>query len=193
MDKTILKTLLNRRTLILLEVLVLVGVGFFWGEQIRQFVLDKRETFLPAIEWESADLLELTAPELLEEEGALTEEISAPEETAQTEPSLQESAPPLVAQETEISPVILLEQETSFAEIEQQIREASLRIEAISKGVAELLEASDKEVVLEEPLAAAEEKTESEQLAEIASRIKEISIRVETISQELVELELVES
>lgn len=195
MDKTIFKTILNRRTLILLEVLALVGVGFFWGEQIRQFVLDKKDTFLPAIEWESADLMELTPPETLEEDVA-TEEMTVLEEVVESELPLQESTAPSVV-ETEVypeQPVVLSGQEASFAEIEQQIKEASLLVESISRGVAELLEASSEEAALEEPsLATAEQETESQQLAQIATRIREISAEVEIISQELVELELVES
>lgn len=167
----------------LLEVLLLVGVGFFWGEQIRQFLLTKREALLPSIEWEPTEILELTPPEL-------AEELAIPEGVSEA-PVLRQESPLVVSEEAPSvleEQILMPEEALSLSDIERQIMEMTLQIESISEGVIELVETSETGIVQEEQvLAAAEEKSESEQLAEIAAKIKEISTEVEIISQEIAE------
>lgn len=189
------KIVLDKRFFVFLGILVLVVAGIFWrqelfllGERARDFLLSQKEIFLSGISFrfeKPLDLeeepLEITLPEIVEEP-------VSEEEVLAEEPRVEEE-PPLEEQEQVILPLAKEKCELSLSDIEEQVNGISAKVEVISQEVAELVEASGKEIVVEEPPLAPGEETETElQLAKIQEQINEITAKVEIISQEVAKL-----
>lgn len=164
------KTMAKNGLVWVIIILLLIGVGMTWQEEIQGFLtaiqigLLLQTAQLPP---GPSEPIEITLPEIMPEE-AEEEPIEITEE-----PILEILTEELIGIGEEAEPKL------SLAQIQEKVNEISEKVETISEGVAKLVEPIEKP------------KTEQEKqlrLAELQEQINEISAQVELISQQVAEL-----
>lgn len=151
---------------LLLAIILLVGAGFSWQDQIKDVFLSQKESLLPAATISLPNGSLLDEPITLPEE---TEEQKQEEESVITQENDQINDNEVVyTPEDELS-------ELSKKEIQEQIEEITAKIEVLTKKTSESKEKPT-------------EKDRELKLVEIQDKINEISQQIESISEQIVQL-----
>jgi len=180
----------NKKTFVFLTILVvalLVGAGFYWQAEIKEFLAEQRAKMEPPLIEEPIE--QPAEQDLLEE--PILEEL---EEPVDQELPAQEPVEPIQ------EPIEVEEPRLTLVEIQTRVEEIETIVNRITKDVARLVEARKQEPIaiveaIEQELPPAQELPAQEQeldeelrelrLKEIQESVTEIAEKIELLSQKV--------
>lgn len=182
-----------KNQLILLTVILFVGVGLFWQNEIRDIISERGailfEPTTPIFEEFPEEPVNIILPEATEQE-----ETVFSEDRSESESSEQELVNPVIREEIILGKdelgrsepavqgemIVAVQDKPTLAEIQEQIDTISSQILLVSQTAGRLAYKNGKEIEPKEPVCS---KIESVRLIEIEQKITEISKQIESISE----------
>lgn len=168
---------MKKQDLVFLAVILAIGGGMLFQEEIKGVLSLTRELFLAKVAEplvsEELEQLKITLPETPLKEPLQEDEIEEVEPSPGLEQEPQKTGEATALSEKE-------EPSLTLPEIQEKVDEISEKVEIVSEQVAQLVKVSEQE--------AAAQKTREARLADIQQQINDISQQIEIISRQVVQL-----